>query len=81
MLQIPMRRNYLYNIVVGEMAELVYGARLESVLGRKALAGSNPVLSAKKNERPSRPFIFLDESDLNLRCFCETKVAGFGVAQ
>lgn len=34
-------------VLVGEMAELVYGARLERVLGRKALAGSNPVLSAK----------------------------------
>lgn len=39
-------------VPIGEMAELVYGARLESVLGRKALAGSNPVLSAKKTYQP-----------------------------
>lgn len=39
-------------VSVGEMAELVYGARLERVLGRKALAGSNPVLSAKKTYQP-----------------------------
>lgn len=47
---IPMLSNYLYNTFIGEMAELVYGARLESVLGRKALAGSNPVLSAKAKQ-------------------------------
>ena len=33
----------------GEMAELVEGARLEIVYGRNVIKGSNPFLSATKN--------------------------------